>query len=70
MLGPFNVNREQAWDSLRRQAELDVDIACFGHGNPVVGEISSSSPSASESLRWISNRLFNSSLARWGRSVT
>jgi glyoxylase-like metal-dependent hydrolase (beta-lactamase superfamily II) len=37
LLGPFNVDREEAWRSLRRLASLDVDVACFGHGQPVVG---------------------------------
>ncbi len=36
MLGVFNVDREQAAASLRRLAELDVDIACFGHGEPIL----------------------------------
>jgi glyoxylase-like metal-dependent hydrolase (beta-lactamase superfamily II) len=35
MLGVFNVDREEAAASLRKQAELDVDIACFGHGEPL-----------------------------------
>jgi len=37
MLGVFNADRERAIESFRRQAELDVDIACFGHGDPLVG---------------------------------
>ncbi|MCQ4046143.1 MBL fold metallo-hydrolase [Streptantibioticus rubrisoli] len=36
MLGVFNVDREQAAQSFRRIAELDVDIACFGHGEPIL----------------------------------
>jgi glyoxylase-like metal-dependent hydrolase (beta-lactamase superfamily II) len=35
ILGPFNVNRAQAIDSFRKLADLDVDVACFGHGDPV-----------------------------------
>ena len=35
LLGPFNVDRERAWESLHRQAALDVEIACVGHGNPI-----------------------------------
>ncbi|MBB4742562.1 hypothetical protein BJY16_006021 [Actinoplanes octamycinicus] len=34
LLGVFNTDPGQAADFLRRQAELDVDIACFGHGTP------------------------------------
>jgi glyoxylase-like metal-dependent hydrolase (beta-lactamase superfamily II) len=37
ILGPFNVDRALAKESFRRQAALDVDIACFGHGEPIVG---------------------------------
>jgi len=36
ILGPFNVDRDQAIASFRRLAELEVDIACFGHGDPVL----------------------------------
>jgi glyoxylase-like metal-dependent hydrolase (beta-lactamase superfamily II) len=35
ILGPFNVDRAQAIDSFRKLADLDVDMACFGHGDPV-----------------------------------
>ena len=38
VLGPFNVSRDDAIGSFRRLAETDVDIACFGHGDPVVGD--------------------------------
>ncbi len=37
ILGPFNTNHDQAWRSLERLAALDVDVACFGHGQPVIG---------------------------------
>jgi len=37
VLGPFNTDRGQAWRSLERLAALDVDVACFGHGQPVLG---------------------------------
>lgn len=37
ILGPFNVDRERAGASFRKLVELDADIACFGHGDPVVG---------------------------------
>jgi glyoxylase-like metal-dependent hydrolase (beta-lactamase superfamily II) len=33
--GVFNVDRAQAAQSLRRLADLDVAIACFGHGEPL-----------------------------------
>lgn len=36
MLGVFNVDRELAIRSMRTQADLDPDVACFGHGEPVV----------------------------------
>jgi glyoxylase-like metal-dependent hydrolase (beta-lactamase superfamily II) len=35
ILGVFNIDRDAAVDSLRRQAELDPAVACFGHGDPV-----------------------------------
>jgi glyoxylase-like metal-dependent hydrolase (beta-lactamase superfamily II) len=37
ILGVFNRDRAQAFDSFRRLSELDVETVCFGHGNPVVG---------------------------------
>ncbi|MBF9071677.1 MBL fold metallo-hydrolase [Streptacidiphilus sp. NEAU-YB345] len=38
MRGIFNVNRRQAGESLKRLPRLDsVDIACFGHGDAIVG---------------------------------
>jgi glyoxylase-like metal-dependent hydrolase (beta-lactamase superfamily II) len=40
VLGPFNIDRGDAWQSLQRLAALDVDTACFGHGQPVVGAAS------------------------------
>lgn len=35
MLGTFNQDRDRAVESFRRLAELDVDTACFGHGDPI-----------------------------------
>jgi glyoxylase-like metal-dependent hydrolase (beta-lactamase superfamily II) len=35
ILGPFNVAREDAIESFRRLAQLDIDVACFGHGDPI-----------------------------------
>ncbi|WP_045742704.1 MBL fold metallo-hydrolase [Actinoplanes rectilineatus] len=40
ILGVFNVDHDRAVDSLRRQAALDVGIACFGHGTPLTGDAS------------------------------
>jgi glyoxylase-like metal-dependent hydrolase (beta-lactamase superfamily II) len=37
MLGPFNLDRERADASMRLLAALDVDTACFGHGDALVG---------------------------------
>ncbi|MFD0384251.1 MBL fold metallo-hydrolase [Streptomyces stramineus] len=37
ILGVFNVDRRQAIDSFHRQAALDTDTACFGHGAPLTG---------------------------------
>ena len=34
--GVFNVDRAQAASSFRRLAALSVDVACFGHGEPIV----------------------------------
>jgi glyoxylase-like metal-dependent hydrolase (beta-lactamase superfamily II) len=38
ILGVFNIDRDAATQSLRRQAELDPRIACFGHGEPVTSD--------------------------------
>ncbi|HWG13712.1 MAG TPA: MBL fold metallo-hydrolase [Streptosporangiaceae bacterium] len=40
ILGPFNVDREQAIETFRALSDLDVDTACFGHGDPVRGDAS------------------------------
>ncbi|WP_163506291.1 MBL fold metallo-hydrolase [Fodinicola acaciae] len=37
MLGVFNQDRPKAIESFHRLAELDVDTACFGHGDAIVG---------------------------------
>jgi glyoxylase-like metal-dependent hydrolase (beta-lactamase superfamily II) len=37
ILGPFNIDRLGAIDALRKQARLDFDVACVGHGQPIVG---------------------------------
>lgn len=41
ILGVFNVNRAEAITSFRKLAELDVEVACFGHGGPVTEKASS-----------------------------
>ena len=35
MLGTFNQDRARTIESFRRLAALDVDTACFGHGEPI-----------------------------------
>jgi glyoxylase-like metal-dependent hydrolase (beta-lactamase superfamily II) len=37
IVGVFNIDRGQATETFRRLAGLDVDVACFGHGDPLVG---------------------------------
>jgi len=36
MLGTFNLDRERTAAGLRKLAALDVEVACFGHGEPIV----------------------------------
>jgi glyoxylase-like metal-dependent hydrolase (beta-lactamase superfamily II) len=38
ILGVFNSDPGQAIASFRNLAALDVEIACFGHGAPVLGD--------------------------------
>lgn len=38
ILGAFNIDHATALDSLRRQADLNPEIACFGHGDPVTAD--------------------------------
>jgi glyoxylase-like metal-dependent hydrolase (beta-lactamase superfamily II) len=38
ILGPFNIDRDEAIRSVRKQAALTFDVACFGHGDPIVGD--------------------------------
>ena len=40
IVGMFNVDTEQARQSFRRLAELDFEVACFGHGAPLDKEAS------------------------------
>ncbi|GAA2936976.1 MBL fold metallo-hydrolase [Streptomyces thioluteus] len=50
ILGVFNLDRPQAVASFRRQAALDVDVACFGHGAPLVGGAGKALREAAERL--------------------
>ena len=50
VLGPFNLDRDRAAVSFRALAELDADVACFGHGQPVVGGASAALAAASIDL--------------------
>jgi glyoxylase-like metal-dependent hydrolase (beta-lactamase superfamily II) len=50
VLGPFNLDRDRTAVSFRALAELDVDVACFGHGQPVVGGASAALAAASINL--------------------
>ncbi|MEU6370439.1 MBL fold metallo-hydrolase [Streptomyces sp. NPDC046931] len=36
LLGVFNLDRDRAVHSFHRLAALDVEVACFGHGDPVL----------------------------------
>ncbi|MGH3099109.1 MAG: MBL fold metallo-hydrolase [Streptosporangiales bacterium] len=40
ILGVFNLDRAVAAASFRRLAQLDVDVACFGHGEPLLTKAS------------------------------
>ncbi len=51
VLGPFNTDRDQAWRSLERLASLEVDVACFGHGQPVIGNAHRALRSATDPFR-------------------
>lgn len=50
ILGPFNVARTEAIASLRKLADLDADIACFGHGDPILAKASASIRSSAAHL--------------------
>ncbi|MGI5452492.1 MBL fold metallo-hydrolase [Streptomyces sp. CA-249302] len=51
MLGVFNLDRTQAVTSFHRLAELDTDVACFGHGDPVVGKASAAIRRSADTYR-------------------
>ena len=50
IVGVFNVDPRLARESTRKLAELDFDIACFGHGEPLLRD-------ASSALRGLASRL-------------
>ncbi|HEX4224891.1 MAG TPA: MBL fold metallo-hydrolase [Pseudonocardiaceae bacterium] len=37
LVGPFNLDTDRAVESFRLLAGFDADVACFGHGDPIVG---------------------------------
>lgn len=47
--GVFNLDRRQLLDSVRRLASLDADMACFGHGDPVMDRASAALRKAADS---------------------
>ncbi|MEU6139426.1 MBL fold metallo-hydrolase [Streptomyces sp. NPDC047081] len=51
LLGVFNLDRPQAIASFHRLAELDTDVACFGHGDPVIGKASAAIRSSADTYR-------------------
>lgn len=50
MLGVFNIDRALAISSFHRQAALNVEVACFGHGDPLTS-------GAAATLRAVAERL-------------
>jgi glyoxylase-like metal-dependent hydrolase (beta-lactamase superfamily II) len=50
ILGVFNVDRAEAIRSVRKQSRLEVNVACFGHGPPIIGD-------AKQRLRKLADRL-------------
>jgi glyoxylase-like metal-dependent hydrolase (beta-lactamase superfamily II) len=40
ILGPLNLNTADAIEAVRKQAQLNFEIACVGHGRPIVGNAS------------------------------
>jgi glyoxylase-like metal-dependent hydrolase (beta-lactamase superfamily II) len=50
ILGLFNIDRIHAIESVHKQAALEFDVACFGHGAPLVG-------GASEQVRALASSL-------------
>jgi glyoxylase-like metal-dependent hydrolase (beta-lactamase superfamily II) len=50
ILGVFNLDRKRTIASMRRLAALDADVACFGHGEPLVGSAAASLRAAADLL--------------------
>jgi glyoxylase-like metal-dependent hydrolase (beta-lactamase superfamily II) len=50
LMGPFNADRAQAWASFQRVASMEFDIACVGHGAPIVGGASARLRDAAQRL--------------------
>ena len=50
ILGPFNVDRAAAATSVRRLAQLEFEVACFGHGEPLFGGASAATRRLAERL--------------------
>jgi glyoxylase-like metal-dependent hydrolase (beta-lactamase superfamily II) len=57
ILGPFNVDRARAIETFRELAQLDVDTACFGHGDPVRTDASAALRDAVTAGRFTLGRL-------------
>ncbi|MCM2386720.1 MBL fold metallo-hydrolase [Streptomyces albipurpureus] len=53
ILGPFNVNREQAIASFRRLASLEVEALCVPHGEPVFRGASEMLRAATPENDWV-----------------
>lgn len=51
ILGVFNLDRARALASFRRLAEPPADFACFGHGEPLVGDASTTLRTAAAAAR-------------------
>ncbi len=48
-LGVFNTDRARALRSLRTLSRLDADVACFGHGDPILDSATAALRTAAES---------------------
>ncbi|WP_333738245.1 MBL fold metallo-hydrolase [Streptomyces sp. IBSBF 2806] len=49
MVGVFNTDRSRALESLRALSQLDAEVACFGHGEAIVGSASAALRAAAAS---------------------
>jgi glyoxylase-like metal-dependent hydrolase (beta-lactamase superfamily II) len=56
ILGVFNLDRTAAAASFVQLARLDVDIACFGHGEPVLGNATARLQQVADTLNVASSR--------------